>query len=273
MAAGAVIGRRDVAHTVGVGRKLVALLETHAGFVLRVVDRDGASPGLLHHGEAGHIGRSVAHINHVLEWDGTHLGRHVVVDVLREVEHPLVDAEEELRLLCVADDAFRKSDASFVILGIFAAENFPNVRGDAAAADEFLEAGADDVMLELDSVRRAPSHGVGDIVQFPLEFGEHFRDSREKAQLGAELPQLGVSRAVHLEVVEQRLHVGQLVLVTVLLYQLAAALPELLTVDPEMRKDDLLLHVVGTERLVVIVNDRDGILRDGHGKSDALRAY
>ena len=264
MAAGAVIGRRDVAHAVGVGRELVALLETDAGFVLRVVDRDGASSGLLHHREAGYIGRSVADIDHVLERHRPHLGRHVIVDVLREVEHSLVDAEEELGLLCVADDAFRKSDASFFILGVFAAENFPNVRGDAAAADEFLEAGADDVMLELDSVRRVPSHGVGDIVQLSLEFGKHFRDSREKAELGPEFPQLGVRRAVHFEVVEQRLHVGQLVFVTVLLHQFAAALPELLPVDPEVRKNRLFLHVIRAQGLVIVVNYGDGALRNGH---------
>src|SRR5437016_3030886 len=43
-----------------------------------------------------------------------------------------------------------------------------------------------------------------------------------------------------------------------------AASPENFSVNPESRKDYVLLHVARAKRLIVIVNDCDGALRCGH---------
>ena len=259
MAAGPVVCGGDVFDSVRMGGELVAFFETDARPVLGIVDGDGASAGLFHHGETGNVGRAVAHVDHVGEGDGPQFGRHVVVDVLREVEHALVDAEEELRLLRVADDAFGKSDMAVVVLGVFAAENLAHVGFDAAAEDEFFQAGTDDIVFHIDAVGLV--FGGEESV---FEFLEHLRDTGEEAELGAEFAELGVGRTVGFEVVEEGLHVGQFVFETVLLDQLPAALPELFPVDPEVRKNRLLLHVIRAEGLVVVVNYGDGALRNGH---------
>ena len=267
MAAGTVVGRRDVPHAVGVGGELVALLETRARGVFRVVNRDGPPARALHHGEARNVGRPVAHVDHVLERDRAELLRHVVVHVVRRFEHPLVDAEEELRLLRVADHPFGEDDASVGVLRVFAAEDFAHVRLDAAAHDEFLDARADDVVLEVDAVGLVLGRE-----QAGLHLIEHLRDAGEEAELRAQFAELRVGRTVHVEVVEQGLEVSQLVLVGVLLHQLGAPFPELLPVDAEVRENRLLLHIVRAEGLVVVVNYGDGALRDRHGGKGAVRA-
>src|SRR6476661_9317092 len=73
---------------------------------------------------------------------------------------------------------------------------------------------------------------------------------------------------VHPERVEEDFHVGELVVVAVVSHQFGATPPEIFRIDPERWKDCLVLHVAWTERLVVIVNDRDDVLRRGHCLSD-----
>ena len=77
-----------------------------------------------------------------------------------------------------------------------------------------------------------------------------------------------MGRAIHPERVEQHLHVSELVVVAVVTHQLGATPPEIFRVDSECRKHRLVLHVARAERLVVIVNDRDDVLRRGHCLSD-----
>ena len=62
----------------------------------------------------------------------------MVIHILIEFQHALVDAEEKLGLLGVADCAFGKCDAVVLIGGEFTAENLPHIRREAAALDEFL---------------------------------------------------------------------------------------------------------------------------------------
>ena len=192
----------------------------------------------------------------------------MVVHILRQIKHPLVDAEEELRLLRVTDDSLGKSDASVIILRVFAAEDFTHVGCDAAADDELLHSRADDVVLDVDSVGLV----LGGEKTF-LQLLEHLRNPRKKTQLRPEFTQVGVGWAVQFEVIEQGFQISQFVLEAVLLHQLMAALPELFPVDSEVGKNGFLLHVGRTEGLVVIVNDGDGALRDRHGKAGALGSY
>ena len=93
---------------------------------------------------------------------------------------------------------------------------------------------------------------------------KHFREALVEIELLTQRFKLVVRRPIHPERVEQHFHVSELVVVTVLAHQRAATVPELRPVDPKFWKDDLVLHVARTERLIVIVNDRDGVLRRGH---------
>jgi hypothetical protein len=78
-----------------------------------IVNRDGVAAVLADDGEARHVRRAVADVDHVVERHRAQFGGHVVVHVLRKIEQAFIDAEEELRLLRVADDALGKGDAPF----------------------------------------------------------------------------------------------------------------------------------------------------------------
>ena len=43
-------------------------------------------------------------------------------------------------------------------------------------------------------------------------------------------------------------------------HEFGAASPETLVINAERRKDHVFLHITRTERLVVIINDGDGVL-------------
>ena len=101
--------------------------------------------------------------------------------------------------------------------------------------------------------------------QAVAKFLKHLRQTFVEIELLAQRFELVVRRTIHPERVEQHFHVSELVVVTVFAHQGAATVPELPPVDPKFRKDNFVLHVARTERLIVIVNDRDGILRRGHG--------
>lgn len=101
--------------------------------------------------------------------------------------------------------------------------------------------------------------------QHVVELGEDFRHAFEVPKLGPKSPQFVVRGTVHLQVVEHAFQVGQLAVVALLIHQLAALFPELGGIDAEVRKQRLILHVGGAERLVVIVNDGNGGLGGGHG--------
>jgi len=60
--------------------------------------------------------------------------------------------------------------------------------------------------------------------------------------------------------VEKHFHVSALVIVAVVTDHLAAAVPKFRPVNAEHRKYDVVLHVIRTERLIVIVDDGDGVL-------------
>ncbi len=65
---------------------------------------------------------------------------------------------------------------------------------------------------------------------------------------------------IHREAVEQTFHVSEFVIVPFRLDQIGATIPEFFGIDPESGKNDVVLHVVGAERLVVVVNERNGVL-------------
>ena len=266
MGAGAEVARGDVLDAVGVSRELIAFAEAAARLVLVVVDGDGIAAVLFHDGEAGHVGGPVAEVDHVRERDGPHVGGHVVVDVLAEVEEAFVDAEEVLRFLSVGDDALGKGDATFAVGGEFAAEDFLDERAESGAVDERLHAAADDVVFEADA-DAAVCWAEGF-----LEFPEHFREALVEAEIDAEFFEFFVCGGIHLEVIEERLEIGEFAFPAVLPDEGLAFFPERAWIDAVGREQDLVLHVGWGQRLIVIVDDGDGGLGNGHRFGQRPRA-
>ena len=214
---------------------------------------------LADYGEAGDIGGAVADVDHVPEGDGAHGFWHVIVDVLVHGEEAFVDPEEVLSFLGVRDDAFGKADPAGFVFGELASEDGFHKGGDATAFDEDFEAAGDDVVLELDA--------EGFVMGFEdsrLELVEHVGQSWVEAEATAEFSETRIGWAVDAEAVEQQLHVGELVVESGVFDQFVGFSPEGAGVDPEGGEEDLFLHVVGAEGEVVVVDNRDGVLRRGH---------
>lgn len=259
MAAGSVVSWGNVFDPIGEGGELIAFLEAGAVFLVGIINGEGVPAVFFHQGEAGHVGGAVTDINHVLKWDRAQLGSHVIIHVFVGLQHAFVDAEEILRLGGVADDAFGESDASVLILAELAAEDFFDVRRELAAVEQGLEAGGDDVVLDFDA-----EHFVL-LGEHAVEFLKHLGQALVKMQLGTEMAEIGIGGAIHGQVVQQRLEVGEFAVVALLIDEFAALFPKLSRVDAEVREEHLVLHVVGAEGLIVVVDQTDGGLRSGHG--------
>ena len=110
--------------------------------------------------------------------------------------------------------------------------------------------------------------------EIQIELFEHLRQAFIKAHFGAELLELLIRGSVHREVVKQALHVSEFVVLPLRLDQILAAFPEFLRVNPESGKNNVILHIKGAQRLVVIVNKRDCVLQRGsHGVKDSPRRH
>jgi hypothetical protein len=93
---------------------------------------------------------------------------------------------------------------------------------------------------------------------------EHFRQSLIEVEVCPQLFQLVIRGPVHPELVEQHFHIREFVVVTVFTDQLRAT-PEFRPVNSERGEHYFVLHVARAQRLIVVVNNRDGVLRRGHG--------
>ena len=124
-----------------------------------------------------------------------------------------------------------------------------------AAFQQFLQAGGDDVVLDLDA--KSAVLGGEDGVQFL----EHVRQSGVELKLGPKSAQLGVGRWIRCEAIQQCLQVGQFRVVALLRNECVRALPKLWRADAEVREHDLIRHVAGAQGLIVVVNETDGGLR------------
>lgn len=259
VAARAEIRRSDIFYPVRMCAELVAFFETRARGIFGIVNGNRLTTVAPHDREARHIGRPVADINHVLKRNRTQCGIHVVIHILIEFQHTFVDAEEKLGFLRVADCAFGKCDAVVLIGGEFTAKDLAHIWCKATALDEFLHAGGHDVMLDPDSICSVLRGN-----KRVFEVLKHFRQSWIKCEPRTEFAKAGIRRAVNLEAIEKHLHVSQLVVVALVLHQLSTSLPEMGGIDSKNREDRLLLHVDRREGLVVVVNNRNRILRNAH---------
>jgi hypothetical protein len=148
VAARPVVRRGNVIDALRVRRELVALAKAGARRVGGIVDRDRVAAVALHDREAGDVRRAVPDIDHVVKRDGPQSLGHVIVDVLPGRELSLVDPEEILGLLGVADDLLGEVDAPALVDGELAAEDGLDERAQAASIDQGLDPGRDDVMLD-----------------------------------------------------------------------------------------------------------------------------
>ena len=96
--------------------------------------------------------------------------------------------------------------------------------------------------------------------EIQIELLEHLRQAFVKTHFGPELFELLVGGPIHREVIEQALHVREFVVVSLRLNQIGTTFPEFCPVDPESGENNIILHVEGTQRLVVVVNERDCVL-------------
>src|SRR2546423_5743990 len=97
------------------------------------------------------------------------------------------------------------------------------------------------------------------------KFLKHFRQPLVEGELRAEFFEFLVGWPIHPELIEQNLHIGELVIVAMVAHQLGTTSPKNLAVNSERRKHHLVLHVARTQCLIIVVNDGDGVLRSGHG--------
>src|SRR5256885_3070445 len=94
---------------------------------------------------------------------------------------------------------------------------------------------------------------------------KHFRQPFVEVKFRPEFFEFLVGWPIHPELIEQNLHIGELVIVAMVAHQLGTTSPKNLAVNSERRKHHLVLHVARTQCLIIVVNDGDGVLRSGHG--------
>src|SRR5260221_12444463 len=85
--------------------------------------------------------------------------------------------------------------------------------------------------------------------------------------LGTELAELLIGWSVHRQIVEKTFHVREFLVKAFGLHQFGAAMPELLGINTERRKYHVVLHVGRTQRLIVVVDDGNSILKRSHAGS------
>ena len=265
VAAGAVIGRGKEIHAVLVRLEPIALAEALAGGVIGVVDCDAVATLLAHDGEAGHIGGTIADVNHVFERHGAQVAIHVVIHIFCILEHALVDAEEKLCLGGVGDDALGEVDAA-ATLAELAGKDFSHVGADDGAIDNGFDSAGDDVELH-------PDAGVA-VLGCEGSLGKLLKEVRQSAvegELLAQFAQAGVAHVVDGEFIKQFFEVTQFAVPAFFQAAGVAFFPELGGINPELGEDGVFLHVVRAERLVEIEDESNGILRYGHGLNAGLR--
>jgi hypothetical protein len=255
MTSAAIIGGRNMADTIRVRGKVVALFETGPARVIRVVHGDGMAAVFSHNREAGDIGWTIPDIDHVGKRDRPNLIRHVVIDILRHVQKAFVDPEQVLRLLRVTDDAFREGDLSFGILSVLATEDLSQIGTELAALNQNFQSGRNDKVVDVDAGGRMVF-----FEEIQIELFEHFRQAFVKPHFGTELFELLIRGSIHPEVIEQTLHISEFAVVPFRLDQISAAFPKFFRIDPECGENNIVLHVGGAQRLVIIVNERNGVL-------------
>ena len=259
VAAGAVICRGKEVDPVLVILKVVAGAEALAGGVVGVVHRNTGAALLAHDSEAGDIRGPIAQVYHVAEGNGAEVGIHVVVDVLRIVNHPFVDAEEKLCLGGVRDDTLGEADAA-VALAELAGKHLPEVGADNRTVDESLNAAGDDVELHMNAGKTllrcegACLKGLKELRQPPVE-----------GELLAELAQGFIAHAIDAQRIQQLFQVAEFPIPPLFAAALVALFPEELGIDAELREDGILLHIVRGERLIKIKDECNGVLRHSHG--------
>lgn len=259
MPAAPVIRRRDVANTIGMSRKVIALFEAASARIIRVIDRNRVSPVFAHDCETGNVGGTVTDVDHISERYRANFVGHMVIYVLRHIQKALVDSKQVLSLLRVADNALWEADSALGILCIFATENLPQIRANPAAFDKDFESGGDHKMVDTNC-----SSEVMFLQQIQLKFLKHLGQAFVKLHFGAELFQLLIRRPVHGQIIQDAFHVCEFVVISLALDQIRAALPEFFGINPESREDDIILHVGRAQRLIIIKDDRDSVLESSH---------
>jgi len=209
MASPPIVRGRNMPDPVRVSRKAVAFFETSPAGVIRVVDSNRVPPIFPHDREAGDISWTISDIDHIRKRNRPGFVGHVIVDILGHIQQPLVDSEQVLGFLGVADDTFREADFALGVLRVLAPENGSQIRPKTAALNEDFQTGRNHKMIHVDTSCRMML-----LEEIKIEFFEHLRQALVKAHLGTELLELLISGPIQSQVVKKALHVGKLVVIS-----------------------------------------------------------
>ena len=122
-----------------------------------------------------------------------------------------------------------KANAAFGVVAKFATENGPDVGRQPDAIEKDLYPRGNNVMLDRDAVGHLL--GVKQTIR-RREIPQTFRAVLVEIQFRAEFFQFVVGGPIHLELVEQHFHVGELVVVAIFAHQFAAPPPKVLALIP-----------------------------------------
>ena len=129
MAPCSVVCRRHEMYPIGMSSQLVAFFKRTAALICGIIHGDRKAAVFLHEGEAWNISWPIPYIYHVGKGNSTHFFRHVIVDILLQIEQSLIDSKKELGFLSVADSSPRETDMAIFFIK-FASENSFDMFGD-----------------------------------------------------------------------------------------------------------------------------------------------
>ena len=240
-----VVGGVDVVHP-PLAQQLL-----HPPAVRRLVDGDGLAAVGPHHLHAGHVGEAVPQVDHVGEGHPLAVVGHGVVElpVVGDVQDALVDAVDELGL---GGKVHRQTGPDGVPLPVvveLAGVNLLERPGDGAALDDLPQAGGDHIVLHLDAQEAAvavdPLKPVGDA-------GEEGDVPSAAVQ-----PLAGQGDAPLLRLPEHGVHIGQDAVHFLPASEVVGDFPEVPRGQAQGGDEGVVLHILGTEGFVEVVEEGD----------------
>ena len=264
-----IIRRSHEVHAVGMPGQIIAFFERPASRIVRVVHRHGQSTIFFNDRETGHIRGAIANIDHVPKRHPPGFFRHMVIDILFHIQQALVHSKQKLRLLRVTDRPLRKTDVPLVLIE-FAPKYGFDVFGNMTAVQNGLEPRTDYIVFEMNI-----PFGIPRLVHHGIEFFETIRHAWEKREVRPHGLQIRIGQTANRLMVQHPLHVRELLIISPFRNKRGAAPPKLGWLDAGMPQDGVILHVVRTERVIEIVDNREDVLWFKHdelsGNASPLR--
>ena len=91
MAPRPIVSRGDVFDPASNPRELIRFAKAGSRFVSGIVNRYAVAAETFHHSETRNIRRTITEIDHIRKRDRSQMIGHVVIHIVRRIEHPFVD--------------------------------------------------------------------------------------------------------------------------------------------------------------------------------------